>query len=221
MYLFPQTLASGIPQGSILGPILFLIYINDLSLFIKNSNLDLYADDSTLYTSGAKSLEVQTNLQSSLNSILDWCTYNNMVVNPTKTKCMLIGPKNKFIYCKLDLRINNVPIENVESHKILGVHVDKHLSWAVHIDKTCTKMNSKIALLKRISIYLTFEMKQLFYSSYILPCFDYCCPFGEEIVYKIYLELACCRKSCPHYTWGFNKDTFKRSFYSTKMVKLW
>ena len=99
-----------------------------------------------------------------------------MLVNPTKTKCMLIGPNNKSTSCKLDLRINNVPIENVESHKILGVHVDKHLSWAVHIDKTCLKINSKIALLKRISIYLTFEMKQLFYSSYILPCFDYCCP---------------------------------------------
>ena len=114
MYLSPQTLASGVPQGSILGPILFLIYINDLSLFIKNSNLDLYADDSTLYTSGAKSLEVQTNLQSSLNSIFDWCTYNNMLVNPTKTRCKLIGPKNKSTSCKLDLRINNVPIENVE-----------------------------------------------------------------------------------------------------------
>ena len=135
MYSSPQTLASRVPQGSILGPIFFLIYINDLSLFIKNSNLDLYADDSTWYTYGAKSLEVQTNLQSSLNSILDWCTYNNMFVNPTKTKCMLIGPKSKSTSCKLELRINNVPIENVESHKILGVHIDKHLSWAVHIDK--------------------------------------------------------------------------------------
>ena len=147
MYLSPQTLASGVPQGSILGLILFLIYINDLRLFIKNSNLDLYADDSTLYMSGAKSLEVQTNLQSSLNSILDWCTYSNMLVNQTKTKCMLIRPKNKSTSCKLDLRINNVPTENVDSHKILGVHVDKHLSWAVHIDKICLKINSKIGLL--------------------------------------------------------------------------
>ena len=92
-----------------------------------------------------------------------------MLVTPTKTKCMLIGTKNKSTSCKLDLRINNIPIENVKSHRILGVHVDKHLSWAVHIDKTCLKINSKIALLKRISIYLNFEMKQLFYSSYILP----------------------------------------------------
>ena len=176
MYPSPQTLANRVPQGSTLGPVLFLIYINDLNLFIKNSNLDLYADDSSLYTSGSESLEVQTNLQSSLNSVLDWCTRNNMLVNPSKTKCMLIAHKNKSASCKLDLRINNVPIENVESHKILGVNVDKHLSWTVHIDKTCSKLNSKVALLKRISIYLTFEMKKLFYSSYLLPCFDYCCP---------------------------------------------
>ena len=91
---------------------------------------------------------------------------------------MLIGPKNKSASSKLDLWIKNIPIENVESRKILGVNVNKHLSWTVHtyIDKTWSKLNSKIALLKRISIhvYLTFEMKQLFYSSYLLPCFDYC-----------------------------------------------
>ena len=134
--------------------------------------MDLYADDSTLYTSGSESLEVQTNLQSSLNSVLDWCASNNMLVNRNKTTCMLIGPKNKSASFMLDLRINNVPIENVESHKILDVNVDKKLSWTVHIDKTCSKLDRKIALLKRISIYLTFEMKQLFYGSYLLLCFD-------------------------------------------------
>ena len=109
---------------------------------------------------------------------------------------MLIGPKNKSTSCKLDLRINNIPIENAESHKILGVHVDKHLSVAVHINKTCLKINSKIALLKRISIYLTSEMKQLFHSLYILLLITVFL-FGEEILNEIYLELACCRKKPP------------------------
>ena len=109
-----------------------------------------------------------------------------MLVNPSKTKCILIGPINKSASSLLDIRINNVPIENVESHKILGVNADKHLSWTVHIDKTCSKLNSKIALLKRISIYLTFEKKQLFYSSYLLPCFDYCCHiWGRNTIRKL------------------------------------
>ena len=85
---------------------------------IDASSLDLYADDSM----------IQHNLQSSLETMLAWCTVNNMLVNPNKTKCMLIGLKHKLNSINLELKINDVCIELVESHKILGVHVDKHLS---------------------------------------------------------------------------------------------
>ena len=75
----------------------------------------------------------------------------------------------------MELKINDVCIELVESHKILRVHVDKHLSWNIHIDKTCTAINNNINLFKRISTFPTMETKQLFYNSYIPPFFDYCC----------------------------------------------
>ena len=80
-------------MGSILGPLLFLIYINDIDLLLDKSTIDLYADDSTLYVSGFSLLEIQTNLQNDLDSIFSWCTVNNMLINPIKSKCMLIGPK--------------------------------------------------------------------------------------------------------------------------------
>ena len=74
-----------------------------------------------------------------------------------------------------DLNVNSFCIENVESHKILDVYVDKHLSWNFHIDKAVSKINSKITLLKRTAMYLTFKMQRLLYNSYILSIFDYCC----------------------------------------------
>ena len=94
--------------------------------------------------------------------MLAWYTVNNLLVNPNKTKCMLIGPKHKLNSINLELKINDACIELVESHKIVGVHVDKHLSWNIHIDKTCTAINNKNNLLKRILTYLAMEMKYYF-----------------------------------------------------------
>ena len=68
-----------------------------------------------------------------------------------------------------------INIENVTKQKLLGVHVDRHLTWQTHIEETCLKLKSKIMLLKRILFYLNDEMKQLFYNSYIMSTFDYCC----------------------------------------------
>ena len=68
--------------------------------------------------------------------MLAWCTFNNTLVNPNETRFMLIGSKHKLNCINLELKINDVCIELVESHKILGVHVDMHLSWNIHIDKS-------------------------------------------------------------------------------------
>ena len=89
-----------------------------MCLHIDASSLDLYADDSTLYKSGIGITEIQYNLQNSLETMLAWCTVNNMLVNPNKTKCMLIGPKHKLNSINLELKINDVCIGLVESHKI-------------------------------------------------------------------------------------------------------
>ena len=120
-----RILSSGVPQGSILGTLLFLIYIIDMCLHIDASSLDFYADDSTLYKSGISITEIQHNLQNSLETMLAWCTINNMLFNPNKTKCMLIEPKHKLNSINLELNLNGVCTERFESHKILVVHADK------------------------------------------------------------------------------------------------
>ena len=86
-------LMSGVPQGSILGPLLFLLYVNDLPLEI-NSDTDMYVDD-TFHCKGKDINEIQLTLQSDINKPQRWCMKNNMAINPTKTTCMIVGSKQK------------------------------------------------------------------------------------------------------------------------------
>jgi len=167
---------SGVPQGSILGPLLFLVYINDISFQSQDLNIDLYADDSTMYESGYQLSEVQNKLQNNINYIVDWCKINNMSLNPIKTTCMIIGSSNKLKQTSnLFLTMNDQIVSNVLTQKILGIYVDNTLSWQPQIDYVCKRINNRISLLKHILYYLTDNMKIMFYNAYILPIIDYCC----------------------------------------------
>ena len=93
-----------------------------------------------------------------------------------KTKCMLIGSRHKLKNTNvLNLSINDTILENVTVQKMLGIYIDSNLTWHSHIDYVCKNLNRKIALLKHVINFLTDEMKIMFYNSYILPIFDYCC----------------------------------------------
>jgi len=111
---------AGFPQGFIIGPLLFLIYINDLSLHISpNCDIDLYADDSTVHSSSHDMNDINMYLQESVDKVSQWCK-NNMCINPEK--CMIISTtcilRN---LTPLTVKINYILIENVNCQKILGV----------------------------------------------------------------------------------------------------
>ena len=172
-----QEVKSGVPQGSILGPLLFLIYINDIPFYLQTSTIDLYADDSTLHSSGYNIFEIQQSLQSDLDILSTWCSRNNMSIHPDKTKCMIISNiKRPVLNSSLSLHVNNITLEQVNKHSVLGVIIDNNLRWNSHIDHVCHKLNSKLNLLKRINYFLNINTKKLFYNSYILSTMDYCCP---------------------------------------------
>ena len=173
-----KTIKSGVPQGSILGPILFLIYINDMHMKLSaSSSIDMYADDSTLHSSDYDKKNIEQNLQHDVNEIEEWCKMNNMAINPKKSKCMLLGTNNKLKeHASLNIYINNVELENVTSHKLMGVYINSNLKWSKQCSYVYNKMQSRLHLLKRLSSYLTSDMKVLFYNAHILSIFDYCCP---------------------------------------------
>ena len=131
----------------ILGTFLFLIYINDIAYSCPDLSIDLYADGSTMFKSDTELSKVESLLQSNLDYISKWCIYNNMVLHPQQTKCMVIGSKRQLRNDNhLTLKVNDCILENVNS-QVLGVYIDCHLTWRTHIDFVCKNLNNKITLL--------------------------------------------------------------------------
>ena len=169
-------LQSGVPQGSILGPTLFLMFINDLPLNMKYCDSDLFADDTTIYThsSNTKLNVNETKLQNDFHAANTWCLQNKMQINYDKTTCMTIGTRKKVDNSNvLTLQLNNTCIANVKKQKLLGIYIDENLTWTAHIDYLCTVISSKISLLRQLSTYVPVDIQKLFYQGYILPLLDY------------------------------------------------
>ena len=135
----------GVPQGSILGPLLFLIYINDICHNLNGSRVRLYADDTVIYCSGDQTADNSAKLQQSLDSLHGWCSRNKLTININKTKVMTFGSR-KFIkqHILLNLKIGNTPLENVSTFKYLGVNLDRELKFNAHAQNLNNLVTYKI-----------------------------------------------------------------------------
>ena len=169
----------GVPQGSILGPLLFLIFIHDLPLYIQSTStsVDLYADDTYFYCSSHDKLVLERNLQASLDCLERWCHENGIVLNTDKTKVMFITSRQKRTVLNdavLNLQYSDIDISITTCDKILGIQVDDNLTWNSHFNFLSKKLSSYMWLLSKVRIYLSTEHRVLFYNAYIKPHLDYC-----------------------------------------------
>jgi hypothetical protein len=164
----------GVPQGSILGP-LFIAFINDLPLYV-NSNTDMYADDSTIYSSAKTIEELNVKLTHDMSNVHTWCTNNNMVINNSKTKAMVMTTYQHAatLNSNLHVQFNGVKLTNTENEKLLGVIVNNNLCWKLQIDKVARSLNKGIHLLRQIKEYLPICFRVLYYKCFLQPHIDYC-----------------------------------------------
>ena len=117
----------GTPQGSCLGPLLFIIFTNDLHLIMENGNSLLFADDTILYQSHSNLRYLKWSMQEDLKRIMDWFKANQLTLNLDKTVCMIFSPRNKVT--ELRLEIDNRQLVAEEQTKFLGVWIDRNLNW--------------------------------------------------------------------------------------------
>ena len=168
------SISCGVPQGSILGPLLFLVYINDLSNVITHTSLYLYADDTVLLSMGPDITQCKINMQLDLTRIATWCHSNKLSLNIKKTKCMLFGSRVRLKHTRCPkLSIDNTNIDFVHQYKYLGVILDPHLTFNKHLNNIIKITSHKINLLSKIKQYLTESASLTIYKSMILPYFDY------------------------------------------------
>ena len=166
-----QNIPSGVPQGSILGPTVFNLFMNDVFYHMKSESSFLYnyADDNSVLVKGKTLNEVVTLIQNSAKNIIQWCTINRMEANPNKFQIMISGSSD------MDITVNeNVTITSERSVKLLGINLDNNLTYNEHVNTLIRKASRQLNCLKRIAYGLETKVKLLLYKSFVLSNFSYC-----------------------------------------------
>ena len=158
-----QVMKYGVPQGSVLGPLLFLIYINDLHKAIKYSTTLHFADDTNLLAVNEtlKKLQKQVNLD--LRFLCRWLRANKISLNASKTELVLFRHPNKPINYDLNIKIDGKKLVPSFFVKYLGIFIDCHLNWQIHTNELSTKLSRAIGMLSKIRHYVKFDTLCMIY----------------------------------------------------------
>ena len=168
------TTDTGVPQGSILGPLLFLIYINDI---VQSSNIlkfVMFADDTCLFLSHQKSEILQEILLRELPKVCDWLTANKLSLNVKKTNLIVFKNKKAPLNNEINIQINGQKIEQVTSAKYLGIIIDHKLSFKHHIDHIAQKITKGNTLIARLRHFVNREVLLNFYRAHLQSYLNYC-----------------------------------------------
>ena len=176
-----EDIRCGVPQGSCLGPLLFLIYINDLPFSLKKGKVTMYADDTSISYSSKNMEDINQTLNSELGHLKQWLQGNKLSLNVLKTQALVVGskPKIKKITEKVvdppQFLIGDAQAEIVDQTNYLGVIIDENLNWAEHIKSVRTKVSRGIGFLKYSRKFLPRDTLSKMYRGIVEPHFRYCC----------------------------------------------
>ena len=163
-------LIMGVPQGSVLGPLLFNIYLNDLFWIIEETDVCNFADDTTLYTCDMDLETVLRKLEHDSLLAIEWFEANYMKLNKDKCHLLVAGHKHEWVWAKIGEEI----IWESNEVKLLGINIDRNLSFETHITNICKKANAKLTAIARYSRMLNFEKVRTLIKAFVESQFAYC-----------------------------------------------
>lgn len=171
-----ENVEHGVPQGSILGPLLFLIYINDVTAIFEGLKIKckLFADDLMLYFSSKNISLIQNVLNEALKRLLKWLEKNQLKINIDKTVFTMIRDQRCKITDECIIKINDTRIKEVSETKYLGVIIDNNLNFDKNADYVAKKIAKKIGILSRLNYSVSSYTKSIIYKSIVSPHLDYC-----------------------------------------------
>ena len=195
----------GVPQGSILGPTLFLCFINDMSDALK-CRLSLYADDSALVFSGPDPIKVADFLGSELNICRKWLIDNRLSLHFGKTECIVFGPKRRLSTdLQFDIKLDGAVVKRVTSVKYLGIVLNQFMDFSDHVEKLVKKANSKLNFLYRNARFMNQRVKKLLVQSLIFSSAEYCSPSWYFGLTKTLSEsLNVLQRKCARFSLGLD-----------------
>ena len=185
-----REMKGGIPQGSALGPLLFLIYMNNLPLQISDGLLVQYADDTTLICSGSTPSAAAAVLNSQLKLVHSWIRNSKMNLNYAKSSVMWFKTKSKKCSGYPNIIIHDTTLKPVDKQKYLGIMFDSKLSWIHQVSETCRKMSYYLHLISSHKHYLSTELIKLLVESLVFSHLCYCLPvWGPPLTQQLLQRL--------------------------------
>ena len=171
-------ISCGIPQGSILGPLFFLIYINDLPNVSEVLSYIMFADDTNVFFSDPDLMSLMHKMNIEISKVFDWFKVNGLRVNLDKTKYMhFTTPNTKYDSTLLNMNITNAAIRNsitrINCIQFLGLIIDEKLTWSNHIDGICSRIARVIGIMSRVKFVIPSSALLLIYNSLIMPHLSY------------------------------------------------
>ena len=171
----PEGVSIGVPQGSILGPLLFILHVNDLPEAVSECSILMYADDTVLFCSSSQASTIEMKLNEELFKIERWLFSNSLFINVKKTEAMLFGTAARLASTdSFNIHIHGKQLERVHEFTYLGVVFDERLSWGSHVKKMISKAGKRVGMLGRLRDNLTTHSANVVHISLIRPILEYC-----------------------------------------------
>jgi hypothetical protein len=168
-----EVMKYGVPQGSVLGPLLFLVYINDLRNAIYHSTVHHFADDTNLLYINKSLRAIQNKINKDLKSLCTWLRANKISLNASKTELIIFRDPRKKILYDMKIKIDGKKLTPCSSVKYLGIYIDEHLNWNTHLAELKPKLSRAVGMLSKLRYFVNKETLRMVYFGIFSSIFSY------------------------------------------------